>query len=184
MFTPLFTDGVWNTTFNSDLKDYCDFIRKNDTGRNVSNILGYQSNNLNMADPVLQPLISHITSSTKDYSKHIGIETSGIIDNMWINISGHKDYNIEHIHSGCLISGVYYVQTPRDCGDIVFLRHSHDYMLYDWRNVQKDFNTHNSARFILPSEKNKCYLFPSYYKHAVAPNRNQSERYSISFNLR
>ena len=45
MFTPLFTDGVWNTTFNSDLKDYFDFVRKNDTGRNISNILVYQSNN-------------------------------------------------------------------------------------------------------------------------------------------
>ena len=67
MFTPLFTDGVWNTTFNSDLKDYCDFVRKNDTGRNISNILGYQSNNLNMADPILQPLISHLKYSVNNY---------------------------------------------------------------------------------------------------------------------
>jgi FMN-dependent NADH-azoreductase len=46
MLTPLFTDGVWNTSFKTDLKDYCDFVKNNDKGRIISNNGGYQSTDL------------------------------------------------------------------------------------------------------------------------------------------
>ena len=184
MFTPLFTDGIWNTTFNSDLKEYCDFIRKNDKGRSVSNTGGYQSNYLNMAEPLIQPLISHIQLSTKHFSSYLQCNSSCKVSDMWININGYKDYNMEHTHPNCMFSGVYYIHTPKDCGHIEFVRHSHDYMTYDWRGKQSKYNSHNSALWHVPSEKNKCYIFPSYYKHRVTPNYNKEEqRYSISFNI-
>ena len=183
MFTPLFTDGIWNTTFDSELKEYCDYIRYKDDGRTLTNS-GYQSNPLNLTEPVLRPLISHIEKVTKDFSSHLQIDSKSKVVDMWININGYKDYNKEHIHSGCLFSGVYYVHTPEDCGDIEFVRHSHDYMLYDWRERQREYNTHNSALWHLPSVKGRCYIFPSYYKHRVLPNLNkEDERYSLSFNI-
>lgn len=183
MFTPLFTDGIWNTTFNSDLKEYCDFIRKNDKGRLISNIGGYQSNSLNLAEPVIQPLISHIQLSTKHFSNYLKVKCYSKVTDMWININGYKDYNVEHIHSNCMFSGVYYIHTPKDCGNIEVIRHSHDYMSYDWNNKSTEHTSHNSAVWHLPSTKDKCYIFPSYTKHRVTPNRSNEERYSISFNL-
>ena len=32
MFKPIFTEGVWDTTFSSDLKDYCDFVKEHNKG--------------------------------------------------------------------------------------------------------------------------------------------------------
>ena len=61
MLKTIFTESVWSTTFVTDLKEYCDFVRNNDTGRIISNNGGYQSNDCNLQEPVLQPLIQHIS---------------------------------------------------------------------------------------------------------------------------
>ena len=60
MFKPIFTEGVWDTTFSSNLKDYCDFVKEHNKGRTVSNKGGYQSDYLPLDEPLLQPLIKFI----------------------------------------------------------------------------------------------------------------------------
>ena len=185
MLSPLFTDGVWNTTFKTDLKEYCDFIRNNDKGRVLSNKGGYQSNDVNIKEPLLQPLIQHIETQTNNYSKLFNcVDTSFKLDNLWININGYKDTNDYHLHSNCLLSGVYYIQTPKDCGNINFYHPSHDTFQYDWNNLAINQNNYNSAVWWLPSKAGKLYIFPSWLKHLVKPNLNKKEkRISISFNL-
>ena len=185
MFTPLFTDGVWNTTFKTDLKDYCDFIRNNDTGRNVSNVGGYQSKNLNCSESILQPLIFHIQKETLNFSRLFHMTYDSFkVDNMWININGFKDFNNNHNHPGCLFSGVYYISTPQNCGNIEFIRSAERFMVYDWEVPVTNHNNYNSTIWYLPAEQHRCYIFPSFYEHRVSPNLNkEEERYSISFNI-
>jgi len=185
MLTPLFTDGVWNTTFKIDLKEYCDFVRNNDTGRIISNNGGYQSNNLNLKEPTIQPLIQHIQTQTLKFSALFNcVDKSFKLDSMWININGYKDNNMEHMHSGCMFSGVYYVHTPEVCGNIEFIRSNGLHMEYEWKNKVNSYNTLNSAKWSLVAKQHKCYIFPSYYVHRVQSNFNPNEeRYSISFNL-
>ena len=106
------------------------------------------------------------------------MKTKNKIVSMWINISGYKDYNREHNHSDCNFSGVYYIHTPNNCGNIEFIRHDRD------RGIPlSEFNNVNSASWWLLSQKHTCYIFPSYYLHRVLPNMNTEERYSISFNI-
>jgi len=184
MFTPIFTDGVWNTSFKTDLKEYCDFVKNNDTGRALSNKGGYQSNDCNLSDPILSPLISHIQKETLNFSRLFNMTYDSFkVDNMWININGYKDYNNNHHHPGCLFSGVYYISTPLDCGNIEFIRSTERVMVYDWEVPITDFNSYNCFNWYLPAEQHRCYIFPSFYEHRVLPNRNKEERYSISFNL-
>jgi len=185
MFTPLFTDGVWNTSFKTDLKDYCDFVRNNDKGRSVSNVGGYQSNNLNLKEPLLQPLLSHIKKETLNFSRLFHMTYDSFkVENMWININGFKDFNNNHSHPGCLFSGVYYISTPQNCGDIEFVRSTEKLMAYDWNFSVTSFNSHNCFNWHLPAEEHRCYIFPSFFEHRVLPNCNkEQERYSISFNV-
>jgi len=184
MFTPLFTDGVWNTTFKTDLKDYCDFIRNNNTGRNISNVGGYQSKDLNLSEPLLQSLISHIQKETFNFSRMFNMTYDSFkVDNMWININGYKDYNNNHHHPGCLFSGVYYISTPQNCGNIEFIRSAERFMVYDWEVPVTNYNSYNATIWYLPAEQYRCYIFPSFYEHRVIPNLNTKERYSISFNV-
>jgi uncharacterized protein (TIGR02466 family) len=184
MFTPLFTDGVWNTSFKTDLKDYCDNTR-NTNNRVASNVGGYQSTDLDLSDPQLQPLISHIEKETLNFSRLFHMTYDSFkISNMWININGFKDYNRNHHHPGCLFSGVYYIHTPKDCGNIEFVRSTDKLMAYDWVIPVTEWNSYNCFNWYLPAEQHRCYIFPSFYEHRVLPNLNkEEERYSISFNL-
>ena len=184
MFKPIFTEGVWDTTFSSDLKDYCDFVKEHNKGRTVSNKGGYQSDYLPLDEPVLQPLIQFIEKEAGNYSNVFKLKPSSFkIDSMWININGYKDYNEERIHPKCFFSGVYYIHTPVNCGNIEFVR-PNVYLMGEWQNdIFKEYNTSNSSFWQLPSKKDKCYLFPAYYKHKVRPNLNTEERYSLSFNI-
>ena len=188
MKTPMFTDIVWNTSFVTNLKDYCDFVRKhNPTSRILTNEGGYQSDNLILTEPLLQPLIQFLTSETSKYSSYFHLKHNQFkVENMWININGYKDYNTEHTHFDhrALFSGVYYVQTPKNCGNIEFIKSNYHTMAVWAVNMRNDSNNFNSASWFLPAEQHKCYIFPSYYIHRVQPNLNPNEkRYSISFNL-
>ena len=185
MFTPLFIDGVWNTTFESNLKKYCLNTRKTDKGREYSNRGGWQSKDLDLTDKLLQPLSSHIISETIKYSSMFNfISNNFTIQCMWININGYKDYNVPHNHGNCTFSGVYYVDTPRDCGDIVFNKGNYTVMGYDWSYGFAGLNNYNSSNWRLPSKEGQCYIFPSYFEHSVLPNLNKNkERISISFNI-
>ena len=104
---------------------------------------------------------------------------------MWINISLYKDTNKSHNHPGADISGVYYVKTPDDCGDIVFEHPSLDVLCYygsvDDESVK--LNNYNSREWVFTPTENTLYLFPGWLKHRVEPNGNKTEeRISISFN--
>lgn len=183
MFTPLFTDGVWNTTFITELKDYCD-ITRNTSNRVASNVGGYQSKDLDLTDLELQPLISHIEKETLNFSRMFNMTYSSFkMSNMWININGYKDYNRNHHHPGSLFSGVYYISTPKDCGNIEFVRSTDKLMAYDWHIPVTSWNEHNSFNWNLPAIQYRCYIFPSFYEHRVLPNLSKEERYSISFNV-
>ena len=184
MLSPLFTDGVWNTSFKTDLKEYCDFIRNNDKGRVLSNKGGYQSKNLNLSDSLLQPLISHIQKETLNFSRLFNMTYDSFkVNDMWININGYKDYNRNHHHPNCLFSGVYYVSTPFDCGPIEFVRSNDRLMAYDWHVPVTEWNSYNCFNWYLPAEQHRCYIFPSFYEHRVLSNLSKEERYSISFNV-
>ena len=185
MFNTLFTDGVWSSTFNSNLKEYCLNIRKQDSGRQFSNRGGYQSNDLNLSDTQLQPLLNHILSETIQFSSTYNFSRKNFyIKNMWININGFKDYNIPHTHPGSQFSGVYYVDAPENAGNIVFRRGHYGKMAYDWNLDFTEWNQGNTAIWYLSSDTHNCYIFPSYLEHYVESNLNkEKERFSISFNV-
>ena len=194
MLNTLFIDSVWSTSFYSNLKEYCLNIRKQEdsSGRKFSNRGGYQSNDLNLSDTQLQPLINHILSETSKFSSTYNFSRNNFyIKNMWVNINGYKDYNIPHTHPGSQFSGVYYVDTPHDPyevdkngGNIVFRRGHIGKMGFDWNLDFTEWNQSNSAIWHLSSDTHNCYIFPSYLEHYVDPNLSkEKERISISFNV-
>ena len=170
----------------SALISYFYKLKNENIGNIISNEGGWQSENLNLNINDLQPLIKNFQTPILNYSKICKFKENLIfkIDNMWCNINEYKDYNISHIHPNFLFSGVYYLKTPKDCGNLVF-EHPCDYLEYDWnKNFIQDYDTHNSAILKFLPKKNYLFLFPSWLKHYVKPNLNKKEdRISISFNV-
>ena len=90
---------------------------------------------------------------------------------MWGNISSFSNFNWPHSHSSDkltqMISGVLYLQVPKNSGDIVFCSP------YDV-NIQVFKHT--------PIEK-EIILFPANTQHLVYPNESNEDRLSIAFNI-
>ena len=140
----------------STLISYFYKLKNKNIGNIVSNEGGWQSENLNLNINDLQPLIKNFQTPILNYSKICKFKKNLIfkIDTMWCNINEYKDYNISHIHPNSLFSGVYYLKTPKDCGNLVF-EHPCKYLEYDWNeNFIQDYVTHNSGIWKILPKKN------------------------------
>ena len=184
----LFKTPIYKVKLNLDnkiMKDYCFDLHKKDKGRNISNQGGWQSNDLMGKHEPLMKMIQEITNHSNIFANNIELKTPVKIDNCWININGYRDFNREHNHPYSILSGVYYLNTPKNCGNIFFKHPCNDYFNYDWNNksiVNK--NEYTSPEWWLPSEQGNLYIFPSWLTHYVQPNLNKKEkRISFSFNI-
>jgi len=180
----LFSVPLYRTKFNIDnekILQYCLSLEKTDPGRIISNLGGYQSNDIDGTPPELQELFSLITAFSTNICEKMEIYPVRMF-NSWVNINRYKDMNWPHTHSDAIISGVYYVKTPYNCGDIEFENPASDSInpFLRWY----DSNCFHACNWKMPTEEGLLYLFPSWLRHGVNPNFNKEEdRVSISFNL-
>ena len=184
MILDIFKIGIYNKELSVDTKkltDYCLQYSYNVISRTVSNNGGYQSPDIPLNDTSLSPLFSEILHEANIYANSILLKEQQL-DNAWLNINSYKDNNISHAHPGCTLSGVFYVNTPTDCGNIIFERPN----MVEFENTLnglKSFNEYNSAQWTLPAKENFLYIFPSFLRHRVESNMNENlKRISISFN--
>ena len=194
----LFATPLYNADLNlnlTNLKHFCEKTQKKDIGRIASNCGGYQSNNLSLDKGPLSPLIKEIETNANIFAQQfLNKKVTQRIESIWMNTNSYKDTNRIHSHPGSAISGVYYVKTPSECGQIIFEhpagRAFEFYMesidaLPGRRNEPEEYNSFNSfSTFVKPTE-NALYLFPSWLMHYVESNQSKTEeRISISFNIK
>ena len=167
------------------MRDYCLSLKQKNTSVIKSNVGGWQSDNLKGKHMPLNDLFLEIEKHYSKFTNKIGLKDKLNFYNIWININYYKDFNSEHIHCDSKISGVFYIQTPKDCGNIEFVSNDSNIKSYDWNeNSIKTFNEYTAGHYFMPAIENRLYLFPSWLKHRVKPNLNsKKERISISFNL-
>tara|TARA_R110000823_G_scaffold282104_1_gene400345 strand:- start:583 stop:1140 length:558 start_codon:yes stop_codon:yes gene_type:complete len=184
MIIDLFKTGIYREQLklnNQWLKKYCHDIKQNQDGVDISNSGGFHSDNLNMNDESIRELMKQIISSANVYSEQLGYGKVKL-SNIWCNINSYKDYNKLHCHPNAKVSGVYYVKTPENCGDIEF--HNTAYHVLQQSDLSRSNNPYTSIFWWMPAEEGILYLFPSWLMHLVRPNMNkEEERISFSFNL-
>jgi len=107
------------------------------------------------------------------------------ITNMWININKKGNYNVSHVHPGSLISGIFWVKIPQNCGKLKFLSPNHFNESHLVENVNNKIKLeHNYCdHFDMNPQEGKIILFPSHLRHLVEPNKSDEDRISIAFNL-
>lgn len=99
------------------------------------------------------------------------------ISDSWVSISSPGNYERMHTHDGSYISGVYYIRTAPDCGDLSFEELS-DNLWASARTKPENFNTVRYA----PKDR-RLILFNSKIPHSVGQNLSSSERIALSFNI-
>ena len=126
----------------------------------------------------------HLNLYLKNY---FGVE--GKIDfylqNSWVNKHNNKDWAQSHFHHNSLISGVYYLQTFEDSGDITFFKpNGYTNMFHSSIDIKFNKNeSYNSDNYTIKPTNGMILLFPSHLYHSVGKNLNENDRYSLAFNF-
>jgi uncharacterized protein (TIGR02466 family) len=103
---------------------------------------------------------------------------------MWININPPGGMSRLHKHVDNILSGVFYIQCPKDCGDIVFPNPVSNASYHFHHKNLKEYNQNNSSFCNQVPQPGKMITFPSYAEHYVEPNLSNKDRVSISFNTK
>jgi len=165
------------------LSNFCFEQQKLSEGRVLSNLGGWQSNDLNDENKLIVNLKKTIFQHVDWYSKKFNMNNSLKLANFWININGYKDCNNTHFHPNNILSGVFYIKVPENSGKIKFHNPASDLIEACLTNHISQYNTINSACWTFEPEENMLLIFPSFLKHNVLPNMNKEDkRISISFN--
>jgi hypothetical protein len=171
---------------NNELVKYSYQEKEKSTGRIRSNRGGWQSNDLDLSDPNIQPLVNAITEKLNSLHLNLGFSEKykQFIDNMWININPPGSLNLMHYHENSFFSGSYYVSTNAKTGSIHFVN---PIPVHDWvisKEIIKDFNSFNSKAWEILPKSNLLVIFPAWLEHFVNENKSDVDRISISFNTK
>jgi len=124
--------------------------------------------------PSILPLLSEIHSTAiKTFHAKLAPHQTLIIphellgyekNEFWFNAALPGESTRAHNHNGkAIMSGVYYLQVPENCGNIVFLKGKKE-------------------KLEIPAEPRKLLFFPPELDHFVKENRGYKTRISLSFN--
>ena len=152
-------------------------------GRKVSNRGGWQSNPIHIGYCKSETLKNIIMSSVSKLpiSGNLSCTIEG-----WKNINEPGNFNTLHHHPNCNLSGVLWIKTPENCGNIVF-ESPEIFNRYKELDSYSDEFKHNSnvyMTYYFPPKEGSILIFPSNLQHEVKENKSNEDRISYSFNIR
>jgi uncharacterized protein (TIGR02466 family) len=101
----------------------------------------------------------------------------------WITKHNPGEWVNSHYHPNSIISGVLYLQTDDNTGNIVFSNEVAKTFSTTLQLDFKEFNIYNSSMWSISPKENQLLLFPSTLLHEIKPNNSNIIRYSLAFNL-
>ena len=181
--TPIYIADIKHPTLNQELERDIVAWSNKDKGITRTNVQGWHSpTNMNEL-PEYQNLVRMLYECQKTIYQQEHYESEPFLGNMWANINPPGGMNRAHQHPNSLWSGVYWIKTPENCGDL------------------KIDDPRSSAAMCRPRQKpgemparlyrethykpiaGRCIMFPSWLMHCVDPNNSNDIRISVSFNF-
>ena len=142
-------------------------------------------------DATFAGLVQHVDSVSAMMCRKLGYHTSYRlkIGTMWSIINPPGSSNRAHIHPGCIWSGVYYVQAPRNSGRIEFIDPRTQNLMSGVKYIpgaKRPRDCWKKVRY--KPVAGRMLIFPAWLYHSVGPNRSRAEgkdadRIIVSFNL-
>ena len=129
-------------------------------------------------------LENELKKATKIYFEAWGYEGRYNLEfsQVWINISPKGSFQEVHKHGDyfdkSLFSGVLYIDTNKDSGNITLINTIEDQLLFSLPTSK------TLARLSIPPENRKILCFPSWMDHFVGVNKSNQNRISLSWNIK
>lgn len=159
-------------------------IQSKDAGRTLTNLGGWQSNDILEDElknhPEMQKMVLRSMEICLEIYKLWQISNTVYFDNMWINVNKEHDFNLKHVHPRSYFSVVYYPKTNDRAGDILFYRPDTQEHYIDSPTP----NEYTNKKLQFRPVEGMLLLFPSYLPHIVYPNQTNEERISIAINFK
>jgi uncharacterized protein (TIGR02466 family) len=194
MITDIFKTSLYNVQIKKEkyVKYFLNNLKKekktNKKGVSISNKGGYQTFNFRGMDNkevnrevFLKPAHAFCSKLNPRENTSFKIYTHS----WWINENNFGDYNELHNHyineDHLVLTGIYYLETPKESGDLIF--QNQDFNKFNDSNFKlfKDANFH--ARYVWKPKKYDLLLFSPSQFHMVEPNRSKKSRISVAFNI-
>ena len=138
-----------------------------------------------LSEPELENLRNKIDEEVYNFAKSLQIDFGkhGLKRiNSWGNLQKKGNYIKEHRHNNTQFSGVFYLQTPENSGDIIFTTRNATWINSYWEPSLTGYDDLNSFEKRFRPQQCGIFLFPAHLDHYVTPSHSEEERYSISFN--
>ena len=181
--TPIYIADIEHPTLNQELeKDIVAWSNK-DKGITRTNVQGWHSpTNMNEL-PEYQNLVRMLYECQKTIYQQEHYESEPFLGNMWANINPPGGMNRAHQHPNSLWSGVYWIKTPENCGDLKIDDPRSSAAMCRPRQKLGELPTRLHRETHYKPIAGRCIMFPSWLMHCVDPNNSNDIRISVSFNF-
>lgn len=133
-------------------------------------------------DQVKQQLIKnlsyHIQAYTKEFNSNVGniFSNEFQIINSWFSLFKKNNFGHIHMHSDADVSGVIYLESDEQDGNIYFLNPN---------KLAQHSRTYTNLDPIIKYSPKVCkiLLFPGWLEHGIETNLTDNNRLSFSFNI-
>ena len=102
-----------------------------------------------------------------------------IFTTSWIAKSEKNETSEYHNHNNCMYSGIFYVNTDENCGQLCF----ENFADKRFNLIPTEYNIYNCLNFNFKPKNKMIIFFPSELFHKILKNNSDIIRYSIAFNM-
>ena len=154
-----------------------------DQGVKKTNMNGWHSTTDMHTKLEYKVLVDELYKMQHEIFQEEWLDRKPMLGNMWANINYSGGYNRPHVHPNCLFSGVYYVKTQPQCGELVVNdpRPGIQTMMPVRKSGQPPKHLWREAHF--DPVQGRIIMFPAWLWHCVEPNKSNDIRISVSFNF-
>ena len=183
--TPAFVDDIQNTDLEKEaLIKLAYKMKSKEPSQEKTNVGGYQTRGIKKSNEFLNlvaKLQQNINENLNTYQYDCKLDIN--VGNAWLNINNKGHSNKPHVHPLSEFACVYYLKTPKDCGNIILIKDSFYRMDGIADLPAKETNILNCDSFFIEPRENRFVMFPGYVEHLVEKNNSNEDRISLSFNL-
>jgi uncharacterized protein (TIGR02466 family) len=154
-----------------------------DQGVKKTNMNGWHSTTDMHLKQEYQPIVQELYKMQEEIYQEEWLDRKPMLGNMWANINYPGGYNRPHVHPNSLYSGVYYVKSNAQAGELVVNdpRPGIQTMMPIRKQGQPPKHLWREAH--LDPIPGRILMFPAWLWHCVEPNKSNDIRISVSFNF-
>ena len=156
---------------------------KEDKGITKTNVDGWHSETNMHTKLEYKPLVDELFKMVSEVFNEEWLDGRARLGNMWANINPPGGYNKPHVHPNSLFSGVYYVKTPINSGQLVCSDPRPGIQTCMPNRKKGEPPKHLWRDLHLQPQENRAVIFPAWLWHCVEPNKSNDIRISVSFNF-